>query len=102
MSYTATRHTSSSAFTSQSANQVNSLGAATEFDLDTFEVAEAFEVPLGFFLEPANRQIHSRHYEGKQRQFYAYPFGDYYIWGATAGMLSNLSEVLREVDLQEL
>ncbi len=61
---------------------------------DSFEVAEVFEVPLGFFLEPANREIHSRHYEGKERQFYAYPFGEYYIWGATAGMLTNLAEVL--------
>ena len=62
--------------------------------LDSFEVAEAFEVPLGFFLEPAHREIHSRQYEGKERRFYAYSFGDHYIWGATAGMLANLAEVL--------
>ena len=63
---------------------------------DQFEVAEVFEVPLDFVLEPANREIHSRMYQGKERRFYAYPYGDYYIWGATAGMLVNLSEILGE------
>jgi len=61
---------------------------------DRFEVAEVFEAPLGFFLDPAHREIHSRVYQGKERFFFAFPFGDYYIWGATAGMLVNLVEVL--------
>jgi 8-oxo-dGTP pyrophosphatase MutT (NUDIX family) len=61
---------------------------------DPFEVAEVFEVPLGFFLDPRNRRIHSRDYQGKTRHFYVYPYGNYYIWGATAGMLNNLAEVL--------
>jgi len=63
------------------------------------EVDEIFEVPLAFFLDPANRELHSRMFRGTERFFYAYPFGDYYIWGATAGMLSNLSEVLLQPDL---
>ncbi|MEO3428460.1 CoA pyrophosphatase [Pelagibius sp. CAU 1746] len=63
------------------------------------EVDEIFEVPLAFFLDPANRELHSRMFRGAERFFYAYPFGDYYIWGATAGMLSNLSEVLLQPDL---
>jgi 8-oxo-dGTP pyrophosphatase MutT (NUDIX family) len=63
------------------------------------EVEEIFEVPLAFFLDPANRELHSRMFRGTERFFYAYPFGDYYIWGATAGMLSNLSEVLLQPDL---
>lgn len=62
--------------------------------LDSFEVAEAFEVPLGFFLDPANRQTRSRMFRGEERHFYVFPYGDYYIWGATAGMLVNLAEVL--------
>jgi 8-oxo-dGTP pyrophosphatase MutT (NUDIX family) len=62
--------------------------------LESFEVAEAFEVPLGFFLDPANRRIDSRVYQGKTRHFFAFPYGDYYVWGATAGMLVNLVEVL--------
>ncbi len=61
---------------------------------DSFEVAEVFEVPLAFFLAPENRQRHSRVYEGKDRLFYVFPFKDHYIWGATAGMLVNLVEVL--------
>lgn len=61
---------------------------------DDFEVAEVFEVPLAFFLEPANRVVHSRVYQGKERHFFAFPYGDHYIWGATAGMLVNLAEVL--------
>lgn len=63
---------------------------------DRFEVAEVFEVPLGYFLEPKSRQIHSRMFQGRERQFYVYPYGDYYIWGATAGVLNNLAEVLSD------
>jgi len=61
---------------------------------DSFEVAEVFEAPLDFFLMPHNRRRDSRIYEGRRRHFYAFPYGDYYIWGATAGILVNLSEVL--------
>lgn len=65
-----------------------------ELTLDAFEVAEAFEVPLGFLLDKANHQIHSLHYRGAERQFYAIPYGNYFIWGATAGMIRTLSERL--------
>lgn len=61
---------------------------------DTFEVAEVFEVPLAFLLDPANHQRHHREYRGMRREFYAMPYGDYYIWGATAGMIKNLYDVL--------
>ena len=57
--------------------------------LDTQEVDEAFEVPLSFLLDPANHQRHSRAFQGTQVQYYAIPYRDYYIWGATAGMLVN-------------
>jgi len=72
-----------------------------ELKAEAGEVDEIFEVPLGFFLDPANRQLHSRVFRGAERFFYAYPYGDYYIWGATAGMLSNLSEVLGAADLPQ-
>lgn len=62
---------------------------------DPSEVAEIFEVPLAFLMNPANHQRHSRIFEGAERHFYAMPYGDYFIWGATAGMLVNLSERLR-------
>lgn len=67
---------------------------------DPFEVAEVFEVPLGFFLEPGSRRLESRVYQGRQRFFYAFPWNHYYIWGATAGMLNNLVEVLSAADLE--
>lgn len=66
------------------------------FDLqpDPFEVAEIFEVPLDFLLDPANHQRHSLHYRGELRNYFAMPYGDYFIWGATAGMIRSLSERL--------
>jgi len=65
-----------------------------ELELDDFEVAEAFEVPLAFLLHPDSRETRSRTYQGRVRQFYVFPYRDHTIWGATAGMLVNLSEVL--------
>lgn len=66
------------------------------FDLqpDPFEVAEIFEVPLGFLLDPGNHQQHSLHYRGALRNYYAMPYGGYFIWGATAGMIRSLCERL--------
>ena len=61
---------------------------------DPHEGAEIFQVPLDFFLQPASRQLMSREWKGRSRQFYAYPYGDYFIWGATAGMVNNLAELL--------
>ena len=61
-----------------------------DLNLDDFEVAEVFEVPLKFLFDPANHQRHSRDYNGRKRQYYAMPYGEFYIWGATAGMLMNL------------
>ncbi len=61
---------------------------------DPFEVAEIFEVPLDFLLDPANHQRHSLHYRGALRNYFAMPYGDYFIWGATAGMIRSLSERL--------
>lgn len=63
---------------------------------DPFEVADVFEVPLSFIVDPANHLKQSRLHNGVQRQFYVLPYQNRYIWGATAGMLVNLSEVLRE------
>lgn len=62
---------------------------------DPHEVEEVFEVPLAFLLDPANHQRHGHEIRGEIREFHAMPFGEYYIWGATAGMLINLYEVLR-------
>lgn len=62
-----------------------------ELTVDPFEVAEAFEVPLDFLLDPVNHKEHSLHYRGAMRHFFAMPYGDYFIWGATAGMIRSLT-----------
>lgn len=65
---------------------------------DPREVADIFEVPLAFILDRVNHQRHSRTTaSGIKRAYYALPYGDRYIWGATAGMLINLYEVLTSV-----
>ena len=56
------------------------------------EVADAFEVPLEFLMHPGNHQRLKRDWKGIERQYYAMPFGDRYIWGVTAGILRNLYE----------
>jgi 8-oxo-dGTP pyrophosphatase MutT (NUDIX family) len=67
-----------------------------ELQLDAFEVAEAFEVPLAFLLDPANHQRHSLHYRGRLRHYDAMPYGEYFIWGATAGIIMSLYQALVE------
>ncbi len=62
--------------------------------IDQREVSEAFEVPLDFVLDPANHQRHSHEFKGARRYYYAMPYQNRYIWGATAGMLVNLSKRL--------
>lgn len=63
---------------------------------DPFEVAEVFEVPLSFVLDPANPRRDVRMFQGRERYFYVFPYGDRYIWGATAGMLRNLQQALSQ------
>jgi 8-oxo-dGTP pyrophosphatase MutT (NUDIX family) len=74
-----------------------------ELALDSFEVAEAFEVPLGFLMTPAHHRRHVFSWEGGQRQFLSMPWQgrsasgeprEYFIWGATAAMLRNLYRFL--------
>jgi 8-oxo-dGTP pyrophosphatase MutT (NUDIX family) len=56
------------------------------------EVESAFEVPLAFLMDPLNHQIHSKEFRGMERSYYAMPFAERYIWGATAGILRVLYE----------
>ena len=65
-----------------------------ELRLDSFEVEEAFEVPLAFVLDPAKRERRARVFGGVERHFWALTWGERFIWGATAGMLVNLAEVV--------
>ena len=62
---------------------------------DPVEVADVFEVPLAFLLDPANQQRHFRMQGLVRRDFWAIPWGERYIWGATAAMLMILDRTLR-------
>lgn len=57
---------------------------------DPHEVADAFEVPLAFLMDAANHRIESRLWSGAERRFYAMPYEQRYIWGATAGIIRTL------------
>ncbi|KRE89622.1 NUDIX hydrolase [Frateuria sp. Soil773] len=54
------------------------------------EVAEVFEVPLAFFLDPANLRRYTMDYRGHRREMVEFVHGGHRIWGATAAMLLNL------------
>jgi 8-oxo-dGTP pyrophosphatase MutT (NUDIX family) len=59
------------------------------------EVAEVFDVPLAFLMDPANHQTGSKLFrDGVSRHFYAIPYGEHHIWGITAGILRTLYERL--------
>ena len=75
----------------------------SDLALDAFEVAEAFEVPLAFLMNPAHHHRHVFTFAGGQRQFLSMPWHgvgadgqarEYFIWGATAAMLRNLYRFL--------
>jgi 8-oxo-dGTP pyrophosphatase MutT (NUDIX family) len=70
---------------------------------DPFEVAEVFEVPLAFLMNPANHRRHAVEANGARREFLSIPWDGvdangvprhYFIWGATAAMLRNLYRFL--------
>lgn len=62
---------------------------------DPVEVASVFEVPLAFLMDPANQQRQFRMLGEVRRDYWAMPFGERYIWGATAAMLLILDRTLR-------
>ncbi len=69
---------------------------------NAFEVADVFEVPLAFLMNPANHRRHAFDWEGVRREWFSMPFTETqdgqvrerYIWGATAGMLRNFYRFL--------
>ncbi len=61
-----------------------------ELTPDANEVADAFEVPLAFLMDARNHATHVRSWRGVDRRFYAMPFEQRYIWGATAGIMKNM------------
>jgi 8-oxo-dGTP pyrophosphatase MutT (NUDIX family) len=58
------------------------------------EVASVFEVPVAFLMNDANHRVDSRMWQGHERRFYAMPYEQRYIWGATAGILKSLHRSL--------
>ncbi|SFJ35512.1 8-oxo-dGTP pyrophosphatase MutT, NUDIX family [Phyllobacterium sp. CL33Tsu] len=58
------------------------------------EVADVFEVPLSFLMNPANHRRESRMWQDQERFYYTMPFGDRFIWGVTAGIIRTLYERL--------
>jgi 8-oxo-dGTP pyrophosphatase MutT (NUDIX family) len=58
------------------------------------EVASIFEVPLHFLLNPNNRQTHSRDWNGLMRHYFVYQYQNRHIWGATAGMIKSMEDML--------
>ena len=74
---------------------VGLVQAPAEYVLDEFEVADVFEVPLSFLLDPANHQVRLWQSEQGGRRFYSMPYENRFIWGATAGMLRNLYHLLK-------
>jgi 8-oxo-dGTP pyrophosphatase MutT (NUDIX family) len=66
-----------------------------EYVLDSFEVADVFDVPLQFLMNPANHQVRVWQSDLGSRRFYSMPYQNRFIWGATAGMLRNLYHLLK-------
>ena len=64
-----------------------------ELKRDDFEVAEVFETPLAFLMDQENHVRHEVMHQGKLHHYWSMPWQGYNIWGATAGMLRQLSEV---------
>lgn len=63
--------------------------------LDPFEVADIFEVPLRFVVEPCNHRRQTYRRGPHTRSYFVLPFENRFIWGATAGILVNLAGLLR-------
>ena len=64
---------------------------------DPNEVADVFEVPLAFLLDPANLATHTLDFRGRPREVFEYRYPAQRIWGATASMLYNLRQRLEAI-----
>jgi 8-oxo-dGTP pyrophosphatase MutT (NUDIX family) len=65
-----------------------------ELALDAREVASVFEAPFQFFMDEANHERREGEWRGRKGAYYAMPYQDRFIWGATAGMIRALWERL--------
>ena len=71
---------------------VASIAPGFKLALNMSEVDAVFEVPLSFLMDQNNVERHSRDWQGMTRHYYAFTFGERYIWGVTAGILRNLHD----------
>lgn len=75
---------------------VGLLSPPRSLAMEAFEVADVFEVPLAFLMNPAHHRRHAVEFQGLSRRFLSMPWSPdaggepYFIWGATAAMLRNL------------
>ena len=74
---------------------VGLVTAGHQYQADPFEVAEIFEVPMSFLMNPHHHEHRMWQSPEGARRFYAMPYENKFIWGATAGMLRNLYHFLR-------
>jgi 8-oxo-dGTP pyrophosphatase MutT (NUDIX family) len=69
-----------------------------QLTLNAYEVADAFEVPLDFLMNPAHHRRHAVEFSGTRREWFSMPYDengkDRFIWGATAAMLRNFYRFL--------
>ncbi len=65
-----------------------------DYSPDPHEVADVFEVPLAFLLDERNHRYESAWFKGRMRNYWALPYGERFIWGATAGMLVTFYRIL--------
>ena len=65
-----------------------------EYRPDPHEVADVFEVPLAFLLDERNHRYESAFFKGRMRHYWAMPYGERFIWGATAGMLVTFHRLM--------
>ncbi len=77
---------------------VGLIDPAVELRLDAREVAAAFEVPLGFLLDPGNQKRSLRTWAGVEIPVIAYDYGPRRIWGATAAMIVSLQNKLSVIN----
>jgi 8-oxo-dGTP pyrophosphatase MutT (NUDIX family) len=69
---------------------VGLIKADPALTLNPVEVADTFEIPLSFLMDPGNHRMDEREFKGQMRRYFAMPYEERYIWGVTAGILRML------------
>ncbi len=75
------------------------LSPGLRYVLSPHEVAEIFELPISLILDPKAPQRQRQHVGGVWREYWVWPHPEHFIWGATAAILVQLAERLRECEV---